>query len=200
MIQVTQYRLFNSYVIIVQIITSIGIPLLSQLTSCSRTSSLLLTIVSTHAGISLALEKAIRSQEKYRSYRITESAALDVWRKMVHVPWTLHDSQALMMQKHDIFDIMKEEFTIFVRKIEDVRDFARQIETYSGSKETDATGDKGQAARSMGDRFNRQNDQVKCDTMEPASSGRIRPSSRMSRPATAGDGSGAEASPDNAGA
>ena len=134
--QAKQYRLYNIYVNITQVITSIGIPLLSQLITCEGASQLMLTVVSTHAGIVLALEKALRSQEKYRAYRIAESSALDTWRRMVSMPWTLTDYDDNDEDK-DFMEILKEEFTVFTTKIEEVRDFARKIETYAGNKETD---------------------------------------------------------------
>mmetsp|Transcript_22263 Transcript_22263/g.61761 ORF Transcript_22263/g.61761 Transcript_22263/m.61761 type:complete len:547 (+) Transcript_22263:332-1972(+) len=130
-----QYRMYNMYVNITQVVTSIGIPLLSQLITCEGASQLMLTVVSTHAGIVLALEKALRSQEKFRAYRIAESSALDIWRRMVHMPWMFSDSGP--DDDKDFQDVLKEEFTVFTTKMEEVRDFARKIETYAGSKETD---------------------------------------------------------------
>ena len=165
--QVAQYRLFNTYVIFVQIISGIGVPLLSQLTTCQTESSMLLTIVSTHAGITLALEKALRSTEKYRSYRIAESAAMDTWRRMLNMPWTLtaRESPEPGEDPNTIFQIMREEFTCFVQKIEETRDFARQIETYSGSRETDATGNSAHHNHAPTAGFGRPRDEDKADTM-----------------------------------
>eukprot|EP00951_Prasinocladus_malaysianus_P027582 scaffold248191_cov43-Prasinocladus_malaysianus.AAC.1 len=90
---VRQYRLFNNYYLIVTIVTSIGIPLLSQLVSCEGTSQMFLTIVSAHSGLMLALDKALKCQEKFRSYRTAESLALDCWRRMVRTPWNMCESR-----------------------------------------------------------------------------------------------------------
>lgn len=137
--QVKQYRFFNNYAIVFQVISSIAIPLLSQLITCEGSSQLLLTLVSTHAAIVLGLEKAMRSQEKYRAYRGAESSALDYWRRLVHMPWTLRDGMS--SEGLDFLDIIKEELTIFMRQSEEVRDFARKIETYAGNREAEGSKD-----------------------------------------------------------
>mmetsp|Transcript_8953 Transcript_8953/g.29641 ORF Transcript_8953/g.29641 Transcript_8953/m.29641 type:complete len:419 (-) Transcript_8953:635-1891(-) len=74
------YRVFNNYANAFSITGGILLPLLSQLATQGASSSysgMLLTVVSAHIGILIAVQKGLRTDEKFRSFRMVESLAMD---------------------------------------------------------------------------------------------------------------------------
>jgi len=105
-----QYRFFNNYCVNFSIALSVLIPLTSELVNNSGRAAparVLLTLMTTHVGVTIALQKGLRSEEKFRAFRTAESNTRDLFRSMSTVPWTfrVHDTDFYRYLMHDIDDL-----------------------------------------------------------------------------------------------
>lgn len=84
--QAEKYRFFHYYCLYWTTTISIIIPVIAQLIDGTNESKLLLTIMSTHVAILLALHRGFKVDNNYRAFRNGESEFYDLYRKMLDQP------------------------------------------------------------------------------------------------------------------
>lgn len=110
-----QYRRFHFYVILWTIPSSVIIPIVVQFGN-NADAKLFLTIISTCTAILLALHRALKTEDNYKSFRHGESLFYDTFRRLLDRPESFGSTSTEQINQYFI-------------EVEKIRTFVRNAET-----------------------------------------------------------------------
>lgn len=110
-------RQFHYYCLAWTIISSSLMPFLTQAIDPSEpTSKWLLTLISAHIALLLALHRGFRISDRYRAFRHGESEFYDTYRRLLDRPQTFGTNESIQLMK-------------YFEEVEIIRRFVRNAET-----------------------------------------------------------------------
>jgi hypothetical protein len=113
--QAELYKCAHFYMLYWTIPSSVLIPILAQAITADPYSKWLITVISTHTAIILALHRSLKVFENYKAFRQGESAFYDTWRRLLDRPRSFGDTEDEQIAKY--FD-----------EVENLRKFVRNAE------------------------------------------------------------------------
>ncbi|MEV4641141.1 hypothetical protein AB0J80_27745 [Actinoplanes sp. NPDC049548] len=111
-----RYRRFHLYSLIWVTISTVSVPVLAQTITADPWAKWLLTVVSGHAALLLALTRGFRVEANYKAFRNGESDFYDLYRRMLDRPQTFGATEA-------------EQVARYLEQVEIVRRVVRSAET-----------------------------------------------------------------------